>query len=200
MKTQNQNFKTTLNKNPKIMNVKFLFTIVALVAISFSSFAQKKSSSKTHIKFFSTTPAENIEANNYKSVSTLDTKSGDVVFSVPMQGFEFEKALMQEHFNSKKFLNTKANPKSKLVAKISNLSSVDFSKDGVYTTEVVGDLTINGVTKPIKENVTFTVKSKKISLNSKFNVTLADYEVAFKKGKPSTNIAKTVEVSVEAEY
>jgi len=29
---------------------------------------------------------------------------------------------------------------------------------------------------------------------------LADYKVAFEKGKPSTNIAKEVEVTVNAEY
>lgn len=179
---------------------KSFLTIVALVTVSLTTFAQKQTSSTTHIKFFSSTPAENIEANNYKSVSTLDTKTGDIVFSVPMQSFEFEKALMQEHFNSKKFLDTKTNPKAKLTGKIANLDKVNFEKDGNYSAVVEGELTINGVTKPIKENVTFTVKGGKISLASKFNVTLADYKVAFEKGKPSTNIAKTVEVTVHSNY
>lgn len=179
---------------------KVILSMIALVFISLTTFAQKQVSSKTHIKFFSTTPAEDIEANNYASVGTIDPVSGDIVFSVPMQSFEFEKALMQEHFNSKKFLNTKANPKAKLTGKIENLNAVDFSKDGSYTADVAGELTINGVTKPIKEKATITVKESKVSLNSRFNVTLADYEVAFKGGKPATNIAKTVEVTVEAEY
>ena len=61
-------------------------------------------------------------------------------------------------------------------------------------------LTINGVTKPINEKATLVVKDAKISLTTKFNITLTDYEVAFEKGKPSKNIAKTVEVSVEAYY
>ena len=177
-----------------------ILTIIALVTISLTAVAQKQVSSKTHIKFFSTTPAENIEANNYASVGTLDTKSGDIVFSVPMQSFEFEKALMQEHFNSKKFLDTKSNPKAKLTGKIANPEKVDFSKNGSYTAVVEGELTINGVTNPIKENVTFNIKDGKIELNSKFNVTLADYKVAFKDGKPSTNIAKTVEVTVIANF
>ncbi len=179
---------------------KSFLTIVALVTVSLTAFAQKQTSSTTHLKFFSSTPAENIEANNYKSVSTLDTKTGEIVFSVPMQSFEFEKALMQEHFNSKKFLDTKTNPKAKLTGKIANLDKVNFEKEGSYTAVVEGELTINGVTKPIKENVTFTVKGGKISLASKFNVILADYKVAFAKGKPSTNIAKTVEVTVHANY
>ncbi|MGJ8744891.1 YceI family protein [Polaribacter sp.] len=175
-------------------------TLIALITISITVSAQKQMSTKTHFKFFSTTPVEDIEANNYASVGTIDPSSGDIVFSVPMQSFEFEKALMQKHFNSKKFLNTKANPKAKLIGKIANLEAVNFTKDGTYQANVKGDLTINGVTKPVTEKATVMVKDGKVSLNSKFNITLADYEVAFKKGKPSTNIAKTVEVTVEAEY
>ncbi|MFH6959553.1 YceI family protein [Flavobacterium aquidurense] len=177
-----------------------LLTIIALVTFSLTAVAQKQATTKTHFKFFSTTPAENIEANNYAAVGVIDPSNGDVVFSVPMQSFEFEKALMQEHFNSKKFLDTKTNPKAKLTGKIANLDKVNFAKDGSYIAQVVGDLTINGVTNPVKEKATITVKNGKISLTTKFNLTLADYKVAFKSGKPSTNIAKTVEVTVEANY
>jgi len=180
-----------------------ILSIVAVVAISLTSItasAQKLVSNKTHFKFFSSTPAEDIEANNYKAVGTIETSTGDIVFSVPMQSFEFEKALMQEHFNSKKFLNTKANPKAKLVAKIADISTVNFDQDGSYTVNVVGNLTINGVTKAVKENAIIKIEGGKVALQAKLNVTLADYEVAFKKGKPSTNIAKTVEVTVHATY
>ncbi|WP_111709105.1 YceI family protein [Lutibacter citreus] len=177
-----------------------ILTVVVISLTSITASAQKLVSSTTHFKFYSTTPAEDIEANNYKAVGTIETSTGDLVFSVPMQSFEFEKALMQEHFNSKKFLDTKANPKAKLVGKITDISKVNFTKDGSYPVNVTGNLTINGVTNAINEKATISVKSGKISLMSKLNVTLADYEVAFKKGKPSTNIAKTVEVTVHANY
>ncbi len=182
---------------------KTIFTTLAVVAIALTSFtasAQKLVSTKTHFKFFSTTPAEDIQANNYKAVGTIEKTNGDVVFSVPMQSFEFEKALMQEHFNSKKFLDTKTNPKAKLVGKIVDLSKVDFTKDGTYPVDVAGELTINGVTNAVKEKATISVADGKIALMSKFNLTLNDYKIAFKKGKPSTNIAKTVEVTVQATY
>ena len=117
-----------------------------------------------------------------------------------MQGFEFEIALMQKHFNSNKFLDTKAFPKAKLKAKITNLSDIDFSKDGTYQTNVQGELTIKGVTKAIAEKGSIIVKGTKIEVQSKFNVTLADYGVTFVKGKPAANIAKTIEISVQAVY
>ena len=117
-----------------------------------------------------------------------------------MQSFEFEKSLMQEHFNSKKFLDTKENPKAKLVGKITDLSQVDFGNDGSYNVDVKGDLTINGVTKAIAEKATITVTGGKVALETVFNITLVDYEIAFEKGKPSTNVAKIIEVTAKANY
>jgi polyisoprenoid-binding protein YceI len=117
-----------------------------------------------------------------------------------MQSFEFEKALMQEHFNGKDFLNTKEFPKAKFSGKITNLSEVDFSRDGSYPTIVKGEMTIKDVTKPLETKGTITVSSKSVTANSTFNLVLADYGITFKKGKPSTNIAKEIEATVKAEY
>ncbi len=177
-----------------------ILTMATLAITAFSPIAGKFVSTKTSIKFFSTTPAEDIEANNYKTVSTIDSSTGDVVFSVPMQSFEFEKALMQKHFNSKDFLNTKKYPKAKFVGKITNLGDINFEKDGTYNASITGELTIKDVAKQHNEKGTITVKGKTIEVKSKFNVTLADHGIAFKDGKPSTNIAKTVEVTIIAEY
>lgn len=179
-----------------------LSTIILAVFVTFSATAQtsgKLLSTKTHIKFLSTTPAENIEANNNTAVGTLNKETGEVVFSVPMQGFEFEKALMQKHFNGEDFLNTKEFPKAKLSGKITNLDKVDFSKDGSYEANVQGDMTIKGVTKPVTEKGTITVKGNTVQVQSKFNLTMADYGISFVKGKPSTNIAKSVEVTLHSE-
>jgi polyisoprenoid-binding protein YceI len=162
--------------------------------------SEKLVSSKSNIKFFSTTPAEDIEANNTASISTINKETGEVVFSVPMQGFEFEKSLMQKHFNSDKFLDTQTHPKAKLKGTIINLDQVNFSEDGSYSADVEGELTIKGVTKSVKEKGTLTVKGNMVKINSTFNVSLADYEITFAKGKPSSNIAKKVKITVQAEY
>lgn len=177
-----------------------MIMIMSFSLISIHVSAQKLVSSKTHFKFFSSTPAEDIEANNYKTVGTIETSTGEVVFSVPMQSFEFKKSLMQQHFNGKKYLDTKTNPKAKLKGKIDNLSEVNFEEDGSYPVSISGELTINGVTNAIAEEATILVEGGKVSLDSKFNITLADYEVAFEKGKPAKNIAKVVEVTVKAVY
>ncbi|HET6243137.1 MAG: YceI family protein [Bacteroidetes bacterium] len=176
------------------------FSIALTIIAGFKPVAQKLVSTKSHIKFFSHTPAEDIEANNYKMVSTIDTQTGNIVFSVPMQSFEFEKSLMQKHFNNADFLDTKVHPKAKLTGKITNLKDIKFDKDGVYTAIIGGELTIKGVTKAIKEKGTITVKGSIVEVNSKFNLKLADFGITFAKGKPSTNIAETVEVTVYSAY
>ena len=182
--------------------VKYLLSMSAIVLILFAFTApvEKLISSKTHVKFFSHTSVEDIQANNYTGISTIAPSTGDVVFSVPMQSFEFEKALMQKHFNSKKFLDTKAFPKAKLKGKISNLAQINFEKDGEYQANFEGDLTIKGVTKSIKEKGSITVKGNEVEVQSIFSITLADYGITFVKGKPSSNIAKTVEITVHAAY
>jgi len=180
----------------------FILSLVAIATtLSAANLPQGKTIiSKTHIKFFSHTVAEDIQANNFTSVGSIDIPGGELVFSVPMQGFEFEKALMQKHFNSPNFLDTKQFPKAKLTGKITNLAQVNFAKDGTYNVNIDGELTIKGVTKPVALKGTITVTGNKIESISKFDVTLSDYGITFLQGKPASNIAKTVEVIVNSEY
>lgn len=175
--------------------------VLSLFVISaFTTTVDKLVSKDTHISFFSHTAVEDITADNYKVVSTLDTSTGDIVFSVPMQSFEFEKALMQKHYNSKNFLNTKKYPKAKFTGKISDLASVDFAKNGNYQVDVTGNLTIKDKTNPINEEATITIEGDKVSLDTKMNLVLGNYGITFSGGKPSTNIAKEIEITVKAEY
>ncbi len=180
-----------------------ILTLALIFTVGLTAFAQstgKIKTQKTHFKFYSHTAVEDIEANNYKAIGALDKTTGDVIFSVPMQSFEFEKAKMQQHYNSPKFLDTKKYPKSKFVGRITNLNEVNFNKDGEYQAMVEGKMTIHGKTQNIKENATLSVNGNNIQLKTKFNLKLADYGIAFKNGKPSTNIAKVIEISAVAEY
>jgi len=181
--------------------MKNLFLTLFLAVISITAFSQNdQSTTSGHIKIFSSTPAEDIEANNYKVISIIKPATGDVVFSVPMQSFEFEKALMQKHYNSKKFLDTKQFPKSKFKGTITNLSDIDFTKDGTYEAEVNGSLTIHGVSKDVSEKLALTVKNGNVTGVTEFDIVLADYGVIFKSGKPSTNISKTIKITANLNY
>ena len=83
------------------MVMKKLTIIVAgCLVFCLSERAQGKFYTKSgKISFFSSTSVENIAAINKSAVTLLDTKTGELQFAVLMKGFEFKKALMQEHFN-----------------------------------------------------------------------------------------------------
>ncbi|MDI1356313.1 MAG: YceI family protein [bacterium] len=182
-------------------NLKTTVMILSMVGLfSFKQTDEKLVSKKSQVDIFSHTDAEDIKAVNYASTATLSKENGEVVVSVPMQSFEFEKALMQKHFNSKDFLNTKTFPKAKFKGKITNLKDINFSKDGVYNATVSGDMTIKETTNPVTEKAVISVKGGLITVDTKLKIVLADYKIAFEKGKPSKNIAKTIEVTFKIEY
>ena len=107
---------------------------------------------------------------------------------------------MQKHFNQDKFLDTKQFPKAKFTGKITNFNDIKWDADGTYDASIRGDLTIKGVSKSYSETGSITVSGSTIEAKSTFNVTLSDHGIAFQDGKPSTNIAKTVEITLIAEY
>jgi polyisoprenoid-binding protein YceI len=80
------------------------------------------------------------------------------------------------------------------------LSEIDFRNDGTYTANVIGTLTLHGVTNNISETLKLIVKEGTISGMTEFNITLADYGVVFEKGKPSTNIGKNVKITAHLNY
>lgn len=180
---------------------KIILITMVTVTMNVMALAQSKMVSKDgSVNFFSHTVAEDISSNNYTLTSTIDPSTGAVVFIVPMQGFEFEISMMQKHFNSNKFLDTKAFPKGKFVGNITNIKDVKFGADGVYNAKVVGELTLHGVTNTIETTGTISVAGGVSTVDSKFQLTLADFEIAFEKGKPSTNVAKVVDVTVKSVF
>jgi len=194
---------TNAMKTTKTMKTIQLFLLIAFLFSGLDSVAQQGErlvSEKIHVRFFSSTPAEDIEANNFSASSTLNTSDGSVAFSVPMQGFEFDKRLMQRHFNQERFLHTQEYPTGRLVGKITNLDEIDFSSNGTYDADVEGELTIRGVTNRINEKGTVTVNGQQVTAKSVFDITLADYGIEFGSGRPASNIAETIEVTIHSEY
>jgi len=175
--------------------------ILLILAIAFTintAFAQKYLTKTGHISFFSSTPIEDIDAHNYQVTSIINFEDGKMVFSLLMKGFEFEKALMQEHFNEK-YVESDEFPKAKFKGEILNYKDIDLSKDGVYKVVVKGDLTIHGETNSISEKATIEVKDGKVIGEIKFYIAIEDYKINI----PSVvrdKIAERVEILVEMNY
>lgn len=169
-------------------------TLIALVGLSQPVYMTRSG----QVSFFSATPMENIEAINNEVSSMLNAETGEIVFAILIKSFHFEKALMEEHFNEN-YMESDRLPKSTFQGRITNLTSIDFKKEGSYPVTVEGDLTIHGVKQHITSSGTVTVGSGKISINASFPVKLADYKVE-RPSLVADKIAESIDVKVRCQY
>lgn len=178
--------------------LKQLTLALALVPVTLS--AQERFATRNgHIHFFSGTSVENIEADNHKVTSVLDATTGALEFAALIKAFEFEKALMQEHFNEN-YMESNTYPKANFKGKVSGFSADDAKKPGTYTVDVTGDLTIHGVTKPLSTKATMTVEAAgTIKAKSEFSVKPEDHGIAI-PGVVRKNIAEQIKVTVDLSY
>lgn len=172
--------------------------IIVLLLSTQLTFGQKYYSKTGKISFHSEASMEKIEATNTSASTVIDVATGSVEWAVLIQGFKFEKALMQDHFNEN-YMESATYPKAKFKGKIDNLASVNFSKDGVYSVTVIGQLEMHGVSKPVTTQGTITVKGGAISAKSNLTVLVADYGIEIPK-LVADNIAKSVDISILADY
>lgn len=181
------------------MKTKNILLVAAfLMAGGFSAMAQKVYTKNGTISFFSKAPLENISADNNQVMSVLNQQTGEMQFSVIIKSFKFKKALMEEHFNEN-YLESDKYPKAGFKGNITDISKVNFSKDGTYNVTVTGDLNIHGVTNKVTAPGTILVKNGIASASSKFTVKLADYKISIPK-LVKDNIAENVEISVDCDY
>ena len=146
------------------------------------------------ITFSSDTPFEKIEAKNNVVNAALDISTGDIVFKVLMKSFEFDRSLMQEHFNEN-YVESDKFPNALFKGKVTNFKNIAFTKEGVYDAELEGDLTIHGVAKHLKVKGTFESKDGKITGKSKFNIKVEDYGIKVPKAV-TEKIASSIDIQV----
>lgn len=141
---------------------------------------------------------ENIEAVNNEVTSMLNPGNGEVVFAILIKSFRFEKALMEEHFNEN-YLESDKLPKATFQGKITNLSEIDFTKDGMYPATIEGDMTIHGVKQHVVSTGSLVITKDKILATSTFQIKPADYKITI-PSLVADKIANSIEVKVNCQY
>jgi len=173
--------------------------ILLLSVISITSGAQSLYMTKAgKVSFNSRSSVEKIEADNNEVSSVINTQTGDMVFAILLKSFHFDRALMEEHFNEN-YVESDKFPKSTFKGKISNLSAINFTKDGNYPAVVEGDLTLHGVTKKVSSNGTLTVKAGKIAAYAKFSVKLKDFDISI-PSLVADKISQDIDIIVDCKY
>lgn len=177
--------------------MKKLLFLVALASFTTAVQAQDVYSCKgAQISFFSETALENIEAKSNNGVSILTLSKSDILFTVQIKSFVFDKQLMQEHFNEN-YMESDKFSAATFKGKINE--PIDLTKDGEYKITATGKLTVHGVDQTRTIPGTFKVKNGIINLYSQFNIACKDHDIKIPT-VVSQKIAEAVQVTLNAEY
>lgn len=172
----------------KILILTVLFGITCQMAVLGQARMLDK---KGEVRFFSEAPMENIEATTKTALGVIDPATNKVAVSIVMKGFDFEKDLMQEHFNEN-YLESDKFPKATFSGDYE--IAIDFEKIGKVQRLVKGEFTLHGVKKQIEVMTEFDIQEKSILVSNKFVISIADYDIEIPK-LVIMKIAEEVEVS-----
>ncbi|MDA3823713.1 MAG: YceI family protein [Bacteroidales bacterium] len=128
----------------------------------------------------------------------MNTATGEVVINITMTKFEFEKKLMQEHFNEN-YVESELYPKASFKGFITNNDNVNYSKKGVYQVNVAGDMTIHGVTNKVSSEGTLEVTASGLTAKTKFLLNPEVYEIEIPK-IVREKIANNLEITADIKY
>ena len=176
---------------------KSLIIFCIVVLSSFQMRGQKFFTRNGHLGFFSKTNMEDIKASNESVTYIMDLSTGEINISALQTNFQFEKALMQEHYNEN-YVESSKFPKAIFKGKIDDMSKVNFKMEGVYNAKVSGNLEIHGVTKPYSVDAVFKVGGGHVLAETNFKVKCADHNIKIESSLKN-NIAESIDVNAKAD-
>ncbi len=175
--------------------MKFTYTLSAILLCTSLGLAQKFKASDGTASFYSDAPMEDIEAVSESVNSIIDLEKKELAFLIPINSFQFDKKLMQEHFNEN-YMESEKYPNASFKGSLIGYNSGTRATQNV---KAKGEMTIHGVKRNISVDGTLETKGEKLILKSKFQISVADYDVEIPQ-VVFYNIAETVDVTLELTY
>jgi hypothetical protein len=151
-----------------------------------------------HIYFISHTDIIDIDANNYQTGSFLNTRSGELAFTLLMKSFQFTLPLAEEHFNEN-YVEAEKFPKASFKGKILDFDPLKLVEDVDYKVVVAGDLTIHGITSAVKEQGVLRKSGSEITATSKFSILLDTYKIKV-PDIVADRVAKEIPININMKY
>lgn len=177
------------------MNSNILLTTLLIVCTSIQSTTDRFITKQGKLSFFSYTTVEDIKAENNQVLSVIDLDKKEIVISMLMRAFVFEKALMQEHFNES-YIESDIYPKAVFEGEI-----LDFDKNikQSQTRLIKGKLTIHGVTKDVTIKTVIDQVDGNYVFSGDFEIAIDDFKIKV-PGLLAPNIAKKILISFRFDY
>lgn len=170
-------------------------TLLFLIFITITTVAQRKmTTDKGIINFEASVPFfEAVKAINQKTTCVLIIKTGEITCWGNIRNFQFERSLMEEHFN-KNYMESNRYPTAifKGIIEKFNLKNID-SNTKEY--EIKGKITIHGKSKAIVVYGTIKKVAEGIELISNFPLNTDDFKIEIPSVVRS-KIAKNVNTQI----
>jgi len=175
--------------------IKLLFLLGCVLSYGKAN-AQNYVSKDLRIGIFSSTPLEDIKAVSDKGTGVVISKTREVVVQLSVKTLEFDRKLMQEHFNEN-YIESDKYPLAKFKGVLD--PAVDFSKDGDYTVNVSGVLSLHGVDQQRSIPCKITVRAGIISVDAQFKVACVDHKIQIPK-LVFAKIAEFITVKISGQF
>jgi polyisoprenoid-binding protein YceI len=172
---------------------------VSFVIATTSLFAQKKITTSAVVKFDASTGVDNMPiAENKTVIASLNTTTGDLAFEAAVKNFTFANPTMQGHFNGSSWLDSDKYPAFTYKGKITDISTVNFAKDGTYPVKTEGLITVKGIEKKLAIPASIVIKGGTIIASAAFSIKVADFGIS---GSPidGGKVSKEPKINVTAE-
>lgn len=175
---------------------KRIATLLLIFSTIVYAAAQDKYATKSgSIVFDASVPSfEAIKAENQQVSAILNVETGQFAVLALIQGFRFDIALMEEHFNEN-YMESEDYPKAIFKGVIS-----DFSKENLKTEPMSytldGSISMHGEEKPMQIPLEISKQGEAIKINTAFLLFPEDFEIDVPK-VVGNKIAK--EVSIQAD-
>ncbi|MEO7977025.1 YceI family protein [Flavobacterium sp.] len=151
--------------------------LIPLLLSSFFVFAQEKAITKSGtITIEASVPSfQPVRGTNANVTFVLNERTGEIASLALMKGFDFEMALMEEHFNEN-YMETNEFPKAVFRGKIEKFDTNSLTGD--YQDYVIkGKLELHGKTKDVTANAKITKSGSRITLLADFSVNTSDFDI-----------------------
>ena len=187
-------FRAVFGKD-KFLGFSFLLKIICacIVLNASQSKAQFLQSKSGNIIFFSEAPIENIEASSNSVIALINSENGEIAIKAFLRSFEFEKALMQEHFNEN-YVESDTYPSASFKGEI--VDFIGLSKLHKKEFSIKGVLDLHGVKKerPVLAKLV-ELNNGNFQLQSNFKIACKDHDIKIPKILWK-NIAEEIEVNL----
>lgn len=166
-------------------------TILALFALNLD--AQTFKTNEGNIKFINKSSLEEFEAVNNQVTAAISSK-GKVQFRVPINSFQFEKKLMQSHFQEN-YMESQTFPNATFSGSVMKMDGVNLTKAGEYNVKVAGTFDMHGVSKADTLSGKLIVAKGTVKLVSSFSIKCNDYNIKI-PAAVSSKVANEIKINV----